>query len=254
VHFSARSVLIENLRMWNVCTGVSVGRDDDRADVRVRDIVIRRLLLFNVRYGQAPPGGTTEDAKRCQGRGIAMTDVLRADIYHTTIVEAVAQGIFATTYNPSRPSTDVDIWNNILTLRPARTDEMPPNTSAPRGQWIYLSPGVDHASISSDYNLFWHPDASATGQHFLLGRRNTDGSTTYESLDLATWRLRTGNDLDRAAPLGSERADPRFNTDPLTNDFFTQPGSPARDAAATNVPGVPTCGSRPDVGFLESCS
>jgi hypothetical protein len=250
VHFAARSVLIENIRLWNVCTGVSIGRGDARA----RDIVIRRLLLFGVRYGQTPPGGSNDDAKRCTGRGIVVTDTAGVDIYHSTIAGAVSQGIMLTTVSPSRPATDIDVWNTIVTLRPALAGELPTGTTAPRGYWIYLGLDVDLATTGSDYNLFWHPDAAATGQHFLRGYRTTGGAATTEAIDLATWRVRTGYDLDRAAPLGSERGDPLFVADPVTNDFYTQPGSPARDAALANVPGAPTCGARPDAGFLESCT
>ena len=47
-------------------------------------------------------------------------------------------------------------------------------------------------------------------------------------------------------------ANPTFVADPLNNDFFTLPGSLARDRAIAT--GTTPCGSGPDVGFLESCT
>jgi hypothetical protein len=54
-------------------------------------------------------------------------------------------------------------------------------------------------------------------------------------------------------------ADPRFVEDPRNNDFYTKPGSPARDAALREPllvdPRNSTyCHLGPDIGFLESCT
>jgi len=59
------------------------------------------------------------------------------------------------------------------------------------------------------------------------------------------------------APTGWTKADPMWVADPVTNDYYTQPGSPARDAAApvqASVSDPATYCGAPDIGFLESCS
>jgi len=60
-------------------------------------------------------------------------------------------------------------------------------------------------------------------------------------------------------PAGSIIAYPRFVEDPRNNDFYTKPGSPARDAALREPllvdPRNSTyCHLGPDIGFLESCT
>ncbi len=249
IHYHARSVLIENLRMWNVCTGVSIGRSDSR----VRDIVVRRTLLFQARYGSTPPGGSSADAMRCRGRGISMTNTTKADIYHNTLTDVVGHGILMTQEPPGQPPTDVDIWNNIIALRQALPGEIPVNTTPPKGYWIYIGPGANYATIDSDYNVFWHPDNDPAGPHFLHGYYNSSGAPMYDGVDLATWSRRLGYDLPRPAPLGSVRANPLFVASPATNDYYTQPTSRARDSGLRTL-GSPVCGAGPDAGFLESCS
>jgi hypothetical protein len=68
-------------------------------------------------------------------------------------------------------------------------------------------------------------------------------------------------------PPDSKIGDPMFINDPVENDYYTQPGSPARDMARLVPPGVndptnlPYCDdpadqdeiAQPDIGFLESC-
>jgi hypothetical protein len=53
-------------------------------------------------------------------------------------------------------------------------------------------------------------------------------------------------------PSGSIVADPRFVTDPINYDFYTQANSPARDIALWAPTGETYYGSGPDIGFLES--
>jgi len=60
-------------------------------------------------------------------------------------------------------------------------------------------------------------------------------------------------------PTGSIVADPMFVDDPRNNDFYTKPGSPARDVAlreplAVDPANSTYCDSGPDIGFLESCT
>jgi hypothetical protein len=66
-------------------------------------------------------------------------------------------------------------------------------------------------------------------------------------------------------PSGSLIGDPMFINDPANNDYYTKPGSPARDAATVvpqvvrdpavycDDPSEPDTLVEPDIGFLESC-
>jgi hypothetical protein len=67
----------------------------------------------------------------------------------------------------------------------------------------------------------------------------------FDRTSLAGWRSATGLDAS------SRHADPLFVDQPTTNDYYTRPGSPARDAAP-NVVGATSCGTAPDIGFRES--
>lgn len=196
IHYHARSVLVENLRMWNVCTGISIGR----ADSQVQNVVVRRTLLFQTRYGTAPLGGDNEDARRCSGRGIAITNAASVDIYHNTLTDVASHGVLIVREAPGGPPADVDIWNNIFSLRSPRPEEVPPGTTTPRGFWIYIGPGADYSTIGSDYNVFWHPDDNPTAQHFLHGYYNSGGTPMYDGVDLVTWNRRLGYDVPRPAP------------------------------------------------------
>jgi hypothetical protein len=228
VHYRAAQVLIENLRLWNACTGLSIGR----SEAVVRDVTVRRVLMFGLRYGQAPPGGTAADGERCKGRGIQVTNATHLDLYHLTLDDVPSQAVLLSA--DAGPVSDVDLWNSIIRLRAQ---------AGATQQWVALAAGMPLDSIDSDYNLLWHPDALATGKHFSYGGI---------AVDLATWRS-YGRDQDRADPLGSHRADPQFVTNPQANDYHTVPGSLARDGALGNT-GSPFCGARPDIGVRESCS
>jgi hypothetical protein len=63
----------------------------------------------------------------------------------------------------------------------------------------------------------------------------------------------------QGVPSGSIVADPMFVDDPRNNDFYTKPGSPARDVALREPLSVDAanstyCHAGPDIGFLESCT
>ena len=59
----------------------------------------------------------------------------------------------------------------------------------------------------------------------------------------------TSRPYDRDSYIGN----PMFVNEPRYNDFFTQPGSIARNRAAQTPEQATICGSGPDIGFLESC-
>jgi hypothetical protein len=212
LHYYARQVLIENTRIWDSCEGIAVGR----ADTRVQNVVIRRTLMFRF---AGPADGPT-----CKGIGVRVTRAHGMDINHLTIADTPGAGITLSTDTSSNaPATsNVDLWNTIVVSRG-------------NGTWleIYTSKLSD---FESNNNLFWHADGSPA--HF---RRNFN-----LPIDLATWRIQTGQDT------ASKNADPLFVDDPQLNDYYTRVGSPARDSALNNV-GATFCGPGPDIGFLESC-
>ena len=111
LHYQARSVLIENVRMWDVCAGISMGR----ADTTVRNVVIRRTLIFGLRYHRHPPDGSTADRDRCRSRGIVITNAIGVKIYNSTIDGFVDRGVMVERDNPTDPySTDVDIFKILV--------------------------------------------------------------------------------------------------------------------------------------------
>lgn len=84
---------------------------------------------------------------------------------------------------------------------------------------------------------------TGAGYGLALYRPNTPNLTVQRNL---FWETAAG------IPAGSLVADPRFVPDPINNDFYTQPGSPARDVALPAPTGETFYGSGPDLGFLES--
>lgn len=234
VHYHARNVHIQNTRMWNVCNGIVVGRNDATVQHKVQNVVIRRNLIFSQRYKQTSANGAPQDADRCRGRGIQITNADNVDLYHNTLdgVPTTALQV-GDSGGPAVPN-DVDIWNNIFVLSKSVGAE-------PR-YWINIV--AEGANVDSDYNLLWHQNGpAAADNHFAI--ENT-------RLTLAQWRA-TDRDIVRSTLPRSAWDDPRFVADPTSNDYFTQPGSPARDAALHNT-GSTYCQTRPDIGFLESCT
>ncbi|WNV88049.1 hypothetical protein [Umezawaea sp. Da 62-37] len=235
LHYRARRVLIDNLRIWNTCSGISIGR----AGTRVDNVVVRRVLVFGLRYGKALGGGTaaetTADATRCRGNGVFATGVTGLDITHVTMDDVPGSGIGLSGYDG--PVDDVDVWNSIVRLRTPTGVVSGVPAATPR--WIAMTTvsGIATDSVDSNRNVFWHADDpnAATGAYF------TNGS----NLALAAWRT-AGR--DQLSPV----ADPQFVTDPVTNDYYTVTTSPARDLALANT-GVTGCGTGPDSGFRESC-
>jgi hypothetical protein len=241
VHYKARNVLIENNRIWNACFGITVGR----LDSQVQNIVIRRNVIFSSRYHDAASGATSDDTSRCRGEGIHITNANRADVYNNTLDGIATTALFVSqndSNNDGVPDdrsmgipTNVDIWNNIMVLSDTVGAE-------PR-RWIRLGKpgGTIAGDVDSDYNLFWRTNgATASEPRFMLGAT---------ALNLSGWRANRDSSRDAALVV----ADPRFVTDPMSNDYYTRPGSPARDGGLrTNEATNSWCGSALDIGFLES--
>jgi len=232
LHYRARQVLIDNLRIWDACSGISIGR----AGTQVNTVVARRVLMFGMRYGQALAGvtaaETTADAKRCLGRGVFATGISGLDIAHVTLDDVPGYGVGLSGYDG--PVSNVDIWNSIIRLR--APSSVVPGVPAATPRWITMTTtsGVTVDSVDSNHNVFWHAGIG-NGAYFV----NTSDVTP------ATWQA-AGRDQQSAV------ADPGFVPDPVTNDYYTEPTSPARDLALANT-GAPSCGAGPDSGFRETC-
>ena len=127
LHINARSVLVENTRIWDACTGISIGRTDYPA---TRDVVIRRTLFFNL---AGPTNGSG-----CTGRGVQVTNVANLDVYHNTFDNVPERAIRL------GAGDNFDVWNNIVSNA---------------GTWIDLSSNV--SNFESNHNLFWHADGSS---------------------------------------------------------------------------------------------
>jgi hypothetical protein len=235
IHYFARNVLVENTRIWDACQGIIVGREDKL----VRNVVIRRTLLFGlVGSSQSKPDNP------CFGRGIRIGRAEMVHVYHVTIDNGVTDqpampgrppaGInLGENASATNPLADVKLWNNIIVVDGAA------------GVWLDVDRSkLKNGKFENDYNVLWHPDNSPS--HFRLLPRPSGQSSAV--VDLGTWRSRTGQDQH------SHRALPRFVPQPTLNDYYTELGSPARNAALDNVC-APGCGGvdAPDIGFLESC-
>jgi hypothetical protein len=70
----------------------------------------------------------------------------------------------------------------------------------------------------------------------------------FNTTAITTWAAWQARGYDSASVIDK---DPLFVPNPRHNDFYTLPGSPARDVAAPT--GEPFCFTGLDIGFLESC-
>jgi hypothetical protein len=155
LHFFARGVLVENTRIWDTCTGIAIGRQNDG----VQDVVVRRTLVF----GLVAAGCPSES-------GLRVTRADRVDIYHNSFVGIPFTALQLGSDNADTVSNDIDVFDNIIETTNA-------------GWWIDLHrPAV--TGFESQRNLFWHPDN--TGAHLRLDL----GATT----NLANWRSATRQD------------------------------------------------------------
>ncbi len=153
------------------------------------------------------------------GDGVRIAHARNVEISNNTFDGMPRSGIRvgADAYNTN--SESVTVFNNIVR-----------NTANALDVWLPQAPG-----FRSDRNVFFNTASTATV-------RKTGSSST-----LAAWRSASGQDLT------SQVADPLFAADPRAADYYTAPGSPARDIALP-LQSSTYCGAGQDVGFLESCS
>ena len=127
-----------------------------------------------------------------------------------------------------------------------------------------LEPGADNAAIDRAYRDLikrHHPDRAGgdarRAAEIIQAYRELRGSAARDALEFNdveglpgkphfTWTALV------VADAHSRVADPLFVPGAgTTDDYYTRPGSPARDAAL-EVLGESFCGSGPDIGFRES--
>ncbi len=159
----------------------------------------------------------TTELKGC-GDGVRIAHARNVEISNNTFDgmprSAIRIGVDA--YNTQ--SESVSVFNNIVR-----------NAANALDVWRPQAP-----SFRSDRNLFYATTST-------VNIRDTGKNGT-----LATWRGASGQDGT------SQVADPLFPTDPRVSDYFTAPGSPARDTALP-LQTATYCGSGQDLGFVESC-
>jgi hypothetical protein len=234
IHFNARGVMIENTRIFDACSGISIGVPR----TQVRDVIIRRTLLFDISRGLSADCAVV-------GNGIRITNASHVDVYHNTLDNLGGKALMIASDNTGPPSgksvlSDIDVWNNIFSRSRYWIDLL--RQFMKNGQVV-----MEVNGFASDRNLFWNPSpnppAPPSKNHFILD---------FNLATLEQWRNSTGQDLT------SIHADPQFVANPALDDYYTQPGSLARDAAIP-IPGygVPPCPgwpspNPPDIGFRES--
>lgn len=177
------------------------------------DIVFRRNLVFDMKSVSVTRiDGTTVTSP---GHGLRAARARTVEIYHNTFYDVAGYGIGL---GDSGRLDRCVVVNNIVMDARITIDRRTSTT-----------PG-----LISDWNLLWNTPPRSV-------QLRVDGTTRT----LAQWQS-SGLDLH------SLDRDPLFVSDPRYNDFFTQSGSPARDAAHP-VDDTAFCGAGPDVGFLETC-
>jgi hypothetical protein len=184
------------------------------AGAQMGEIVFRRNLLFDIK--QFTVTRTDGSTVTSPGHGVRTAQARVIEIYHNTLFNIAGYGIGLGDSGRLDRSTLV---NNLVVDARIAVERVTNNT-----------PG-----IISDWNLFWNSPPAAV-------RLRTNGT----SQTLQEWRQSSALDPN------SVEKDPMLVADPRMNDFFTRPGSPARDVAH-RVDQLPFCGTGPDIGFLESC-
>ncbi|WP_224368496.1 right-handed parallel beta-helix repeat-containing protein [Hyalangium versicolor] len=160
-----------------------------------------------------------------KGEGLNVGTSRRVRVHHNTFFNIPVSAI-RVAEGENGPPENTELYNNVISTSPRAID-------------VALATTV---GFKSNRNLAYQ---SGTDQVFRVDGRSTN---------LSGWRSATQQDGSSIV------ADPLFVSDPRNNDFYTQPGSPARDVALPlTIPSPPllsgqTCGTGLDLGFLESCS
>lgn len=160
-----------------------------------------------------------------KGEGINVGTSKRVRIHQNTLA-FIPNAAIRVADGSNGPEQYTEIYNNIIYGSPRAVDVYPSTT----------------VGFKSDRNLVYQ---SGTDTVYRL-----DG----HSVTLSSWRSSTKQDGSSIV------ADPLFVTDPISNDFYTKPGSPARDVALPLTIASPpllsgqVCGAGLDLGFLESCT
>jgi nitrous oxidase accessory protein NosD len=158
------------------------------------------------------------------GDGLRVGTSRRVRIHHNTLAFLPVNGILVGD-GDTGPTENAEVYNNII-------------YAVPRAMDLHL---YNTVGFKSDRNLAYQPGAQ------VLFRVNNYVST------LPGWRSSCGQDASSLV------TDPLFVADPRANDFYTQPGSPARDFALPLAIPAPVlngtvCGEAADLGLLESCT
>ncbi|HEX8701827.1 MAG TPA: right-handed parallel beta-helix repeat-containing protein [Myxococcaceae bacterium] len=157
------------------------------------------------------------------GDGLRVGTSRRVRIHHNTLAFLPVNGILVGD-GDNGPAESTEVYNNIIYAVPRAMDLE-----------LYGTTG-----FKSDRNLAYHPSLAVS---FRVNGRSSA---------LPGWRSASGQDASSLV------ADPLFVADPRANDFYTQPGSPARDVALPLSIPAPVlagsvCGASADLGLLESC-
>lgn len=246
LHQYARNVLIENNRIAGSCYGIKIGLTTKKvSNVVIRGNLFTDLALFQMQPNQqGSTAPTNTELLKCRGTAMQVTNVGHADIYHNTMqnISSTALQLGAGYDNGEDPNipanvskvpNNVDIWNNIMSLKDNRSITTPATVP---GYWINMT-RKDMLNIDSNYNLFWHPDNSEN--HFVR----------YPSrMTFSAWKT----DAVEARDKSSLRGNPLFKD----TNYFTDSSSPARDAGLTPA-GAAACGpaspAKLDIGYVETC-
>ncbi|WP_224240541.1 right-handed parallel beta-helix repeat-containing protein [Hyalangium gracile] len=159
-----------------------------------------------------------------KGEGLNVGTSRRVRVHHNTFA-FIPMGAIRVADSSNGPPESTELYNNILYATPRALD-------------VALATTV---GFKSDGNVAYQAGSDSVFR--------VDGRSTT----LSAWRSATRQD-------GSSRmADPLFVSEPRANDFYTLPGSPARDMALPLlIPAPPLltgpCGTGLDAGFLESCT
>ncbi len=157
--------------------------------------------------------GLSTVANGC-GDGVRIAKVKNASVYNNTFDSIARSAIRVGVDNASTLSQNVGIWNNVVRNAANAVDIS-----------TRLSP-----AFKSDRNLVWNAAFRFNGR----------------SLSLAQWKSTAALDASSLV------ADPRFVANPVSEDYLTLPGSPARDRALALTSST-YCGSSQDLGYSESC-